>query len=543
MAAVLFLFAAMLGVKPIYHRVKGWRADQLAAEAERLVAQQKFGQAAVDYRAALQLDPLGYRPLRGAAELATRLNHSEALPLWQEVVASRRATARDREEYAALLLQGGVFGPAASVIDQLLRANPSTRALLLAAEYAQKNGNPERALEYARLAAKRAPNDASAQFRLADLLARSSKQEEHKEAREILWKVARGESVFQRAAIDALSRAPELTPNDQATLLGIIHSLAPFTVKEDLLAADLQLRFHPENGPAIYENLVTKWNHDAADQVVLAQWLNLHGQSQRVLDLIPAETTARQLLLARLDALASEKRWSEIEAALSRPDLKFDTSVIESFRARVAAEQHATLDANLHWNKAIAAAAGDAKKLQFIASFAEQSGAPEAALQAYDQLARSPEQTLAALAGEQRLAAKMRDANAARNLAEKALALNSTDPDAQNRAIYFNLLLDQGTDAYAKKAKALAAKYPNRLEFRVTAALACLREHDGAGAVAQFNGPAIDWSLAQPNWRAVYAAALLATDQTERAKELIKTISPEQLLPEEAALVNGAGAD
>jgi tetratricopeptide (TPR) repeat protein len=503
-----------------------------------------LGEAAVDYRAALQLDPLGYRPLRGAARLATRLNHSEALPLWEQVAASRRATAGDREEYAALLLQAGMFGPAANVIDQLLRSNPSTRALLLASDYADKNGNLARALEYARLANNRAPDNRSAQFRVADLLARSSKPDERKQARDILWKLAQSPSPFQRAAIEALSRAPELAADEQARLLGIIRSISPPTVKEDVLAAEVELRSHPENARAIYDAVVAKWKSDAGAQLFLAQWLNLRGEPERVLDLIPGDTANPQLLLARLDALAAEKRWSEIEATLSGPDLQFfDASVIESFRARVAEEQHATLDANLHWNKAIAAAGNDAKKLQFIADFAEQSGAAQAALQAYGQLARSPEHTLAALSGQQRLAAKMRDANAARNLAEKALALNPGDPDAQNREIYYDLLLGQETEANAEKARQLAARFPNRLEFRVTAALGCLRQHDAAGALAQFKGPPIEWSLAQPNWRAVYAAALLANDESTRANELIKTIAPDRLLPEEAALISVSKGD
>jgi hypothetical protein len=95
-------------------------------------------------------------------------------------------------------------------------------------------------------------------------------------------------------------------------------------------------------------------------------------------------------------------------------------------------------------------------------------------------------------------------------------------------------------DDSAVKAKELAKKFPARLEFRVTAALGCLRLHDAAGARAQFNGPPIDWSKTPPSWRAVYGAVLIANEQTERARELIKTIPLERLAPEEARLINVA---
>lgn len=534
--AILFL-GVMLATKPIYHWVKAKRADSLAAEAERLVEQQKFGEAAVDYRAALSLDPFGYRPLRGAAELATRLHHSEALPLWEQVARSPRATVSDQEEYASALLRTGMISKAEGVIDSLLRQNPSTRALLLASSYSQQIGNSARALEYARLATRRASNDEGAQGRLAEILAASPKTEERAEARDILWKIVERGGATKRVALEALVRAPELDKAEQEKLLDAIRSLSPSTVGDALLAADLELRMHQENANAIFDDVVAKLTSDESGRVRAVQWLNLHQQAERVLALAPLESGNKQLLLARLDALATLKRWSEIEAALARPDLGLDPTVIEAFRARTAQEQRVTLDAEFHWSKAIEATNNDPQKLQFVADFAERSGATEVALRAFDQLARSPEHLLIAMAGQQRLAAKTRDIAVARDLAEKALSWQGSDPDAQNRALYYNLLLEKDVAGNAVKAKELSTKFPNRLEFRVTAALGCLRKHEAADALAQFEGPPIDWGKTQPSWRAVYAATLIANDQAARAKEIINTIQLDRLAPEEANLI------
>ncbi len=538
--AAVLLVGVMLAAKPAYHWFKARRADALSAEAERLVQQGQLGEAAVNYRAALKLDPFGYHSLRGAALLATKLHHAEALALWEQVAASSGATAEDREDYAAALLRAGMFAPAQKVIDELLRGNPSTHALELASQYSEITGNPARALEYARLAAKRAPADDSAQARLAQILAGSAKPEERKEAREILWKLVDSGGRTKVAAVQALSRAPELSAGELGKLLDIVRSHSPRTVADALLAADIELRLHPENAATIYNDVVAKWTREQETRLSVAQWLNAHGQAERVLKLAPLDSGNRELLLARLDALATLKRWGEIEEALARPHLGFDPAIIEAFRARAAQEQRATLDAEFHWSKAIDAAANDPQKLQFVANFAEQSGATEAALRAFDQLARAPEYALVALAGQQRLAAKTRDITAARNLAEKQLALQSNDPDAQNRLLYYNLLLERDIDQSAAKAKELASKFPNRLEFRVTAALGSLRQHDAARALAQFNGPPIDWTKTPPAWRAIYAAVLMQNEQTARAAGLLQAIPRNQLSPEEAMLIDPA---
>jgi len=534
-AFVVLLLAALLALRPAYRWLKAKRADSLAARAEQFVRQKNLLEAANTYRAALQLDPLGYRPLQGAARLATRLNHTEALGLWDEVVRLPQATAGDREERAAALLQATELPAAALAIDQLLKQNPDTNALVLASRYSERIGNGARALEYARIAVKRAPQDEIAQARLAEVLAASPKADERAEAREILWVVAAKNGVGRKSAIESLARSPDLTINEQRKILDQLHTLDLFTVTDALLTADLRLKMQPENTAVIYDEIIASWGAKAKLEV--AQWLNAHQQFDRVLSLVGPGEGRDQLLLTRLDALAAEQRWEEIDATLSRRDLTPYPVVIEAFRARLIPARHSSLDAEVHWNKAIALAGNDSSKLRWLGTFAEQSGADEIALRTFQRLARSPEDAGLALAGQQRLAAKMHDISAARTIAEKTLALHADDPNAQNRVAYYNLLLEKDVSANAAKAKELVAKYPDRLEFRVTATLAFLRQHDPAAALAQFQGPPIEWAKTPPSWRAVYAAALRGNEREDAAHEIIATISMDRLSSEERALI------
>jgi hypothetical protein len=534
-AFIALLLAAVLALRPAYRWLKAKRADSLAAKAEQFAQQKNLLAAANTYRAALQLDPLGYRPLQGAARLATRLNHAEALGLWDQVVRLPQATGADREERAAALLQAAELPAAALAIDELLKQNPDTNALVLASRYSERTGNGARALEYARIAVKRAPQDEIAQIRLAEVLAASLKADERAEAREILWAVAAKNGASRKSAIESLARAPDLTRNEQTKILDQLHTIDPFTVTDALLTADLRLKMQPENMALIYDGIIASWGAKAKLEV--AQWLNGHQQFDRVLSLVDSREGRDQLLLARLDALAAEQRWDEIDTTLSRKDLTLDPVVVEAFRARLAPARHLSLDAEVHWNKAITLAGNDSSKLRWLGTFAEQSGADEIALRAFQRLSRSPVDASFALAGQQRLAAKMHDISAARTIAEKTLALHAADPNAQNRVAYYNLLLEKDVNANATKAKELVAKYPDRLEFRVTAALALLRQHDPGSALAQFQGPPIEWEKTPPSWRAVYAAALMANDEDVRANELLKSIPLDRLSREEAALI------
>ena len=276
---------------------------------------------------------------------------------------------------------------------------------------------------------------------------------------------------------------------------------------------------------------MVRWNQsEPGDLVDLSRWLNAHQQSSRVLSLFSIERALQdnQLLMVRLDALANLQRWNEIDSLLARPDLTLDPSVLESFRARSAQEQNQSLDAELHWSHAISFAYGDPLKLRFIANFAEQSRAPGVALKAYDQLAKFPDYASFAYLGTQRLSARQGDLAVQRSAAQKIAALAPNDPNAVAQLAYLDLLAGRDVDKNLEAAKKLVERYPDRLSFRVAAALGYLRRHDPGSALAQFKGPAgappIEWSNTPASWRAIYAAALIANDDSNGAQKIIRTI-------------------
>ena len=525
-----------------YRWFKGQRAERFAAAGDALVAADKWNDAAVQYRVALQLDPSNYHGLSGAARLASKAERPEALELWQKVLALPQCTIRDREDYAELLIKTNRLNLAEKAIDPLLKDNPDTKALQLAARYARKIGDNVKAGEYLRIASKRAPDDDGPRFQLAEVLAQSTDAADQAEARKILWELAARPNVYKRAAVEALGAAPELTTDERKRLLQELMALTPKTAKDDLLAADMRVQLQPDEAARIYREEVERWRNGQSQELLdLARWLNAHQQPELVLSTFPVERTLEdnQLLLARLDALATLQRWNDIDGVLNRTDVTLDPSVIESFRARTALERNANLDAEVHWNHAISLAGSDPYKLRFVANFAEQSRATAAALKAYEHLARFPEHADFAYRGTQRVSQRSGDTAAQRAAMSKISARAPEDPNAADQLAYLNLLLGEDVDQNFSVAKKLAEQYPNRLSYRVTTALGYLRQHDPASALAQFKGPvSIDWKRTLPAWRAVYAAALFASDRDDEARNIIASIPRDRLNPQERELID-----
>jgi len=525
-----------------YSLIKAHRADRFAAAGDAFLAADKWNDAAVQYRVALELNPSSYRALSGAARLATKADRPEALELWQKVMMLRQCTTGDRQDYADLLIKTNRLKLAEQIIDPLLKNNPDAKTLQLAARFSKKIGEVGKAIEFARIATKRAPeDDAAARFQLAELLAQSMDAHEQEEARKILWDIASKPGVYKKAAVEALASAPHLTSEERNRLLQELSVLAPKTMKDDLLAADLRFEQHPDDAAQIYREEINRWQNGKQEEIIdLARWLNAHQQAELVLATFPIERALEdnQLLLARLDALATLQRWSDIDEVLSRTDITLDPSVIESFRARTAQERNATLDAEVHWNHAISLAGTDPFKLRFVANFAEQSQATAAALKAYDQLARFPEQADIAYRGTQRVSNRSGETTTQRAAMAKIVARSPDDPNAADQLAYLNLLLNEDVDKNFDIAKKLAGQYPNRLAYRVTAALGYLRQHDPASALSQFKAPEpVDWKKTLPAWRAIYVAALLGSDRNEEAQEILKTIPRERLNAQERELI------
>src|SRR5262249_13293559 len=148
------------------------------------------------------------------------------------------------------------------------------------------------------------------------------------------------------------------------------------------------------------------------------------------------------------------------------------------------------------------------------------------------------EQADIAYRGTQRVSQQSGETTTQRTAMAKIVTLSPDDPNAADQLAYLSLLLNQDVDKNLATARQLAEKYPNRLSYRVTVPLGYLRQPEPASALAQFNAPEpIDWTKTLPAWRAVYAAALLASNRNDEARGILVTIPRDRLNAQERELI------
>ena len=107
----------------------------------------------------------------------------------------------------------------------------------------------------------------------------------------------------------------------------------------------------------------------------------------------------------------------------------------------------------------------------------------------------------------------------------------------RNDAAYLDALLGENERAVLDTANELVRADPASLPHRVTLALAELRAGNNLAALDAFKGVDTSHTAMQPRQRAVLAAVLWATSYDHAARDAVRNLPLDRLLPEERALV------
>ena len=122
LALLLLALAAVgigFGARPALHLAKAWQSRRTAAEAERLIQQQRWLEARTKVQDAIQLWHLEPAAWRAAALLLGRTGSSrEAGAFWQKVEAARPLTRDEQRDYTQVLVAAGDLDAAAHHLDK-----------------------------------------------------------------------------------------------------------------------------------------------------------------------------------------------------------------------------------------------------------------------------------------------------------------------------------------------------------------------------------------------------------------------------------------
>jgi predicted Zn-dependent protease len=538
---VLGLIAAF-GARPAYRQLKTWRAHRFVAEGEALLAQQKGQEAYGKAQAAFQLSPLDPPTVRLMARVLSAFGQEQAIPFWNQVLESGKATDADRRELAATAIRQRQWAIAEQQLNLLLRTNPPTvETLRLSSDFLLARGDIPQALRYARNAAATQPGDSGLRLFLGQRLLVSTNSAEQLEGKQTLLAVSAGSDTNALEATLLLASAVRLNPEEAASCAQRLLAHPARTLAHEFLAFDLQLRANPANRDSVIEAARRRYPPLGDEALLqLGRWLNRNREFERVLGVLSASKafTSQDFFLVHLDALAGLGRWADVESALTAKNVPLDPFNIAVYRVRVAKELGQADLVPLYWTQAHRRAAENPQSLLYLAQYAERIGATEEAIKAWRRLTSFPNTSRMAFLSLVRLIQQASpDLRTLRDTLRQMSEQFPDDPAPRNDWAYLSLLLGEDIEAARAAATALVQKQPNMLSYRITLALGHLRAGDRPAAAKLLQGFQIDWTATLPGWQAVHAAVLAANGQLEEAGRATKKIPISQLKPQEKALI------
>jgi len=537
----LLLIAGALLAKPVYHRFKLWRALQLTEASAEALRGNDLRTAREKAEAAIELYPADAQVERQAALVTAQSSQLNSLPFWYAAWQISHDPA-DHREFILAALQARQFNLAAEQLKQLQAedpASPLTAYVEARVDYALSHF-PE-----AMAAAKRAMDSGQAPDRAHLVYALAAQNSPDPKIRadgiDYLRQLGTRTDSLGLAALVELGNFDGITPADQALVAQLLlkHPLAGRDDK--LLALRLGSHVPGANDDAILQTARELYPvNDPAGLVEIGRWLNTQHKYAETLKLIDSTTaqTRRDLFQIRLDAMAAEGQWAAINKVLQQPNLPLPEDIRLLFRARTLSALQLNGEADNAWDAAKLALINEPEKLRDFAEYASKVGKDDVARSVYQRLVQDLGQRRNAYEKWVQLERRGRHTSALHQVLLKMAADYPEDPAVINDLVYTGFLLGQSDDQSILLARKNVEQFPNLLVFRTTLGLGYLRANRAAEALALFDGLDVDWNTAPATMQVAYIATLRANGHLAEAAALEKNLSRQNLLPEEAALLD-----
>ncbi|MCX6968501.1 MAG: hypothetical protein NTZ46_12140 [Verrucomicrobia bacterium] len=490
-------------------------------------------------RSAYQLRPMEPQVLRAVAQICDLRSDPMGLQFWQVLITLPTATLEDRRGCLQCALDRQVWNPKLKEqLQLLLKEDPkNAKNWLLNARAFEVEGNAAQSQSSARRALALDADNEEAMLYLARQLWGAA--DTRKEAAELLEKLSSKPGKDGLAAALLLAQQQELAPELIDRLKDRLEKDSLGTVSHRLEALRLSMQKSPEQADALIDAAIQQYRKAGGDDLAtFGTWLNGHGVPLLTMKAISWEVALknRKLLLIYLDALGAQKKWKEIEEAVSAPGVPLEKTLVEIFKARCAQEMGENARASEHWRAAQCATIGDPEQAFYFARYARQCGRISQAESVYRTLTLNATTARAAYLEMLGMAAG-EGTEAVRRVLKEMIHRWPGDGSAQNDYAYCSLLLGEEIEQSRATAADLVQKSPSLVAYQTTLALAWLRSRKPQEALAVYHGLDIDWLNAPPSFRAVAAAVYWANGRKAEARKMAGTLRKEDLKKEEQDLV------
>jgi len=534
------LTLAGIGTVWIYRHAKVWRAHELTREAKDLLDHNETAEGESKLMAAYTLNPYDPEVLRALAAHDLSVRNPHALVFYRRLIMLPDATREDQRKAARALLSFGDLKSAERLVENLMAKTPEAEDYALQGQLYWRAGAHAQAISFMRQALALKSNDRANQLLLAQMLSLTPGEQLQEEAVKILRELSQTQDIEGLRALEVMAgNSTSDIASQRLTLEQLQHH--PLLDDEARFAGwELEKRLGIRDEQAIMKDAVGYFrSSDLARKGVAARWLYNQGHPDLVLDLAaPPDTLAnQQLFLARMDALAFLKKWTELGKELS-DKAPLPQSLSFLYRARAAQELGDPTRSAAEWDRARAAASTEEGMLSYLGQYALKMGRYDEAKKTFAQMAHIPDQALEGYTAL--LQVEARDGTNAEIMEtlKQMMADLPERPEPKNDWAYLNLLLNTNVDEASNKARSLVQAHPEMLSYRTTLALAYLRKNDVADAARVYEGLKVDWSTASSSAKLIYAAMLVANGKKDQAVAFVQTLNRSQLRPEELTLLN-----
>ncbi len=547
-----FVIVALIGVailaggwfgRSAYRQHKEKRAIR---QAEAFMEKKNFSNALISARQALQLNPNNVAACRIMAALAESGGSPHALG-WRKRIAELEPTLDNKLVLAscALRFESAPYPITTTILEEIAPQSAQLPAFhIVTGKLALQLNDLAQAETHLSEAARLDPGNESNRLNLAALQVRSPDAAKADEARRTLEQL-RGSPQFGTEALRWLQRDREERGDKKAALVLSTELIE----KKDARDAD---RFqhltllHDSKTPEFagyLKFLQTNAGTNAVEIYKVAAWQIAAGMEEESLAWLATLAVPLQeenpIPVARAEALASLKKWSELTDFLRSQKWKEQEFLRLGLLARALKELHERDAAQANWNRAVREASENAEHLSVLTQLAGKwrwESETEALLWIVAE--KFPGQAWA-LESIQRAYEASKNTAGLLRVFETRLKSNSKDSLARNNVAMLSLLLKTNLPSAYQMAEQVYHSDAKNGGFVSTYAYSLHAQGKTPEAVKLFRGlePA---QLENPAMAAYYVILLSATGEKETARKYVAFAEKASILPEERSQLEEA---
>lgn len=543
----MFVLAAILpfGGRAIYQRYHVYRAEQVAAAAMALIADERWEAASQVLQQDFKTygkDPPVLRAI-GTLFLDGYDDPVMAANILRQVLASGKGTPDDIVKLANAVLKMGDTPEAQRLFGTIPEEVQRKRmGMELLASIQLKSGQKDLAEKTLRRALSLEPDDPRSQFRLALLDEASSFEVSKTVASQSVWNVARRNDSLALEAVAHLCTSPSLTAVQAQELLTLVEQNPKAAPRDRYRVLSAMVRLRPLDRDKVIAVEVDRNRGVATDKLFdFLRWLGAQKQYERIIGLVHVGTALHDpdVFLVYVDALSAAERWKELLDLAQEPKVP----VSDAARHFIIAECTSHLKPDLvettqHIEKVYSfASPADQQIIVKAAALAETKGLNELAIVGYSKVAEArPNLRVSMLEKVMELNHRERNSAAVVATLKRLCDLRPGNQGYRDYLNYLRLVMGNEIEVACDTVSVLetAAKVSESalVPQALLRALVALRMGDKAKT--EVEAKAINPSIRlAPGQRAVLAGLVAYTGDDVAAFRMVESVPRALLLPEE----------